>query len=493
MTLFTGCEESDHGIPGFTAPLPCTPQHTVLEAVSGFDTRWLRCPPVWVEAAAAGRTVSLASTAFAPDPLQRLPYPWPYPTPSYRYVMDGYNHEIARPQLVQLLLDTTPVRLAGREYEVRREGQGHTLYDQAGYGVPLVPCRQPDDLVPVWLDRTAGIGVYLAWLTDCSAAWAEDADWLWCSAVTQLVTHPPHAWPQALGPFLGGGIGWHFSRGVTGKGPRVSIATMEALTRRVARFFGDVAIHTLAHHAADLMLFYQPAVDEIVHQLLREALADWPHGAAARAVIAVHQEVDRQLGRLLEALGADDTLVISSDHGQEPMSRSLRPNVMLRQAGLLAVRGDKVDLARTRAVFHNSGWLLINTTAYCEGIVPPEEYEATLQEVERCLEAAVDPATGQTLGLRHSRHLWQGSTPPPGDLFVWGPTQTELRPYLFGPVCTPPEVGGHHQTSLHDSPYLQAILAGCGPGFAGMQLPRRNAEVAALIRRSLHLPDSGRA
>ena len=132
MTLFTGCEEPDHGTPGFTAPLPSTPQHSVLESVSGFDARWLRRPPVWVEAAAARRTVSLVCTAFAPDPLQRVPYPWPYPTASYQCVIDGYNQEIARPQLVRLQTGTTVVTIAKQQYNIRQEKQGYTVYE---------PCR----------------------------------------------------------------------------------------------------------------------------------------------------------------------------------------------------------------------------------------------------------------------------------------------------------------------------------------------------------------
>jgi hypothetical protein len=485
MTLFTGCEEADHGTPGFSAPLPPAPQHTVLESVSGFDPRWLRCPPVWVEAAAAGRTVSLVCTAFTPDPLQRVPYPWPYPTASYRYVMDGYNHEIARAQLVRLQERTTTLTIAQQKYEVSPEAYGYTVYSPAGTAIPLVPFHQPDDLQPLWLNRQAGIGAYLAWIQVPGAA---ATDWLWCSAVQQLTSHPRQTWPQELGPFLGAGIGWFFSRGVLGKGSGLTLATLQALTCGVARYFGEIAVQTLARHPADLMVFYQPAIDEIAHQMLRDALADWPDGGAAETLIAVHQEVDRQLGRLLEGIEAEDTLVISSDHGHEPIHRSLRPNVLLRQAGLLAVKGDKIDLGRTRAVFHSSGWVLLNTADRRGGIVPRREYEATLREVEQCLDHAVDQATGQPLGLQHSRSLWHGSAPPPGDLFMWGPPHMELRPHLFGAVCAPPEIGGNHQTSLHTSPYLQAILAGCGPGLHGAPLPTRNSGVAALIRRSLGLP-----
>jgi hypothetical protein len=350
--------------------------------------------------------------------------------------------------------------------------------------MPLVPLHQPEDLLPLWLDRTAGIGAYVAWLRESGTP---GSDWLWCSAVHRFASYPPQNWPHDLGPFLGAGIGWFFSRGFIGKGPRLAVSTLQALTCRVARFFGEIAVQALARHSADLMLFYQPAIDEIAHQMLRDALADWPDGAAARAMIAVHQEVDRQLGRLLEGLEADDTLLISSDHGHEPIYRAICPNVLLRQTGLLAVKGDKIDLERTRAVFHSSGWVLLNTTDRSGGIVPRGEYEATLREVEQCLAHALDPSTGQSLGLHCSRSLWQGSAPPPGALFLWGPPHVELRPHLFGSVCAPPEVGGHHQTALHASPYLQAILAGCGPGLHGAPLPTRNSGVAALIRRALGL------
>lgn len=485
MTLFTGCEEADHGTPGFTAPLPPSQQHSVLDSVSGFDMRWLRRPPVWVEAAAARRTVSLVCTAFAPDPLRRVPYPWPYPTASYRCVIDGYNHELARPQLVRLQEGTTTLTLAEQKYEIHREKHGYTVYSPAGVAMPLVPFQQPEDLLPLWLDRAAGIGAYLACLRESGMP---ENDWLWCSAVQQFVSDPHQDWPLDFGPFLGAGIGWFFSRGFIGKGPRLAVSTLRALTCRVARFFGELAVQALARHPADLMLFYQPAIDEISHQMLRDALADWPYGAAAQAMLAVHQEVDRQLGRLLEGLADDDTLLISSDHGHEPIHRAIRPNVLFRQAGLLAIKGDKIDLAHTRAVFHSSGWVLVNTTDRADGSVPQGAYEATLQEVEQCLDAAVDPTTGKPLGLRHSRSLWHGAAPPPGDLFIWAPPQVELRPYLFGPVCTSPEIGGNHQTSLHDSPYLPALLAGCGPGLHGAPLPTRNSGVAMLIRRALRLP-----
>jgi hypothetical protein len=482
MTLFTGCEEADHGVPGYTGPLPAVTRQSVSESASGFEARWLRSPPVWVDAAAAQRTVSLICTAYAPEPWQRVPYPWPYPTAAYRCVIDGYNHEIARSQLIRLRGQRTRLTLAQQPYEVRQTQHGYTLAGPAGTALPLCSYRQPDDLQPLWLDRAAGVGAYLAWL---HLPGSSTSDWLWCSAVHQWAAQPAQPWLSDLGPFLGAGLGRAFSRGTIGKGPRLSIDLLQALTCSVARFLGELAVQALARQSADLMVCYQPAIDEIAHQLMRDALAAWPDGAAAQAMIAIHREVDRQLGRLLDGLTADDTVLISSDHGHEPIYRCIRPNVVLRQAGLLSVQGDKIDLERTRAVFHSSGWVVINTTERAGGIVPRSAYEATLKEVAQCLEAALDPETHTTLGLQHSRHLWNGAAPPPGDVFVWGPPECELRPALSGAVCGPPEVGGSHQTTLHPSPYLQAILAGCGPSWPDVGLPTRNSGVAELVRRSL--------
>jgi hypothetical protein len=442
---------------------------------------------VWVEAAARGRTVTLAATAFAPDPLPDNPYPWPYPTASYRCVLDGYRHEVAEAQLLSLPDSATTLKIANYQLEITRRERLRHIRRAGGQWLALPVLQQPEELVLLWLDTATGVGVYVARLIVAGGRNATGQEWLWCTAASRLVTQPAGVWPTALGPFLGAGIGWHFSRGVLGKGPRLSLAVLEAITRRVARFFGDLAVWTLTSYPADLVLLYQPALDEIAHQLLHQALSDWPQGEAARVVVAVHQEVDRQLGRLLDHLGHEDTLIISSDHGQTPITAAVRPNILLRQAGLLTFKGDKVDLERTRALLLSNGWVAINTTQHRDGCVPPSAYATTLQDVEHCLQTPLRLPDGQALRLQCRRDLWPGTTPAPGDTFVWAPAAVELRPHFFGPVCGPPEVGGHHQTSLQSSPYLQALLAGCGPGLTTMSFPRRNSEVANLVRQALAL------
>ena len=83
-------------------------------------------------------------------------------------------------------------------------------------------------------------------------------------------------------------------------------------------------------------------------------------------------------------------------------SRHFKPNVVLAQAGLLALDAPgRVDLARTRAVYFpgNSGYVVINRQGRPGGIVPPAEEEDVRRRVTAALTAFKDPATGRPLGV----------------------------------------------------------------------------------------------
>src|SRR5262249_41891018 len=138
-------------------------------------------------------------------------------------VIDGYNREIARPQLVRLREGMTTLIMAEQTYKVRQAKHGYTVYSPTGAAMPLVPFQQPEDLLPLWLDRTAGIGAYVAWLRESGTP---ESDWLWCSAVQQFASYPHQSWLHDLGPFLGAGIGWVFSRGFIWEGAPLALSIL---------------------------------------------------------------------------------------------------------------------------------------------------------------------------------------------------------------------------------------------------------------------------
>jgi predicted AlkP superfamily pyrophosphatase or phosphodiesterase len=111
----------------------------------------------------------------------------------------------------------------------------------------------------------------------------------------------------------------------------------------------ETALHVLRSHRPHLLLLHIFALDSAQHG----------HGPLTPEAVAAVEKSDADVGRLLEALDAagmtDRTLVaVVSDHGFLRVSRALRPNVLLREAGLLQVDAAG-KLTGWTAFFHVSG------------------------------------------------------------------------------------------------------------------------------------------
>ncbi len=115
---------------------------------------------------------------------------------------------------------------------------------------------------------------------------------------------------------------------------------------RFARFFTSATLAAWRASDAQLLLAYQPIVDEAQHALL---LADpkqpgYSEGLAVTArgfLDTVYQVADQQVGRLAEALDfSRDALVVVSDHGMHPVWAQLNLQKLLVDEGLCALSGD---------------------------------------------------------------------------------------------------------------------------------------------------------
>ena len=111
----------------------------------------------------------------------------------------------------------------------------------------------------------------------------------------------------------------------------------------------DLAVHVIKRYKPRLLLLHIFDLDHEEHE----------HGPmtpeAKRAVEASDANIGRVLAAIDEAGVASETLVaIVSDHGFLPIETNLRPNAVLRQAGLLQV-DDKGKIASWQAVFQSSG------------------------------------------------------------------------------------------------------------------------------------------
>jgi predicted AlkP superfamily phosphohydrolase/phosphomutase len=113
-------------------------------------------------------------------------------------------------------------------------------------------------------------------------------------------------------------------------------------------------------------------------------------------------------------------LFISGDHGMRPAWKVLRPNVALRDAGLLRVGEDgAIDLGRTVALSPNGYWVNVNTVDWKGGVVPRADQDLILTRVERVLrELRGEDGEPIVTGL------WRSSEHP--DLGIGGPAGGDL-------------------------------------------------------------------
>lgn len=148
-----------------------------------------------------------------------------------------------------------------------------------------------------------------------------------------------------------------------------------------------------------LMLDYFPLGDDADHTLwgLLDRRAPAYDSTVARRAGELRERlwelVDLRLAALMavvrEAPGT--RLFVTGDHGMRATWRRFRPNVALRQAGLLAVdSAGRIDLARTRAASPNGYWISVNRDTRRGGIVTADSVASVLAQVRAALLAVRD-------------------------------------------------------------------------------------------------------
>ena len=111
----------------------------------------------------------------------------------------------------------------------------------------------------------------------------------------------------------------------------------------------DTAVYILKTHRPQLMLLHIFALDSAQHQ----------HGPMTPEAKEAVEKSDAVLGRLfatIESAGLSSrtAFVVASDHGFLPISRSLKPNAVLREAGFVKL-DDKGKVTSWEAFFHADG------------------------------------------------------------------------------------------------------------------------------------------
>jgi hypothetical protein len=213
------------------------------------------------------------------------------------------------------------------------------------------------------------------------------------------------AYDDAVGGTSGNTAVWEYLRGAFGP-PQWDGGD----GRAEARFLETVELVIAASTAGaewawrtrrpDLLLTYTAVGDDIDHAFWADVAPGVPgvppaRARTARAVrSAVWSLIDRHVGALQALVDATPgaALFVSGDHGMRAVWRTTRPNVVLAEAGLLALdaRGE-VDLGRTLAVSPAGYWITVNTTDFRGGAVPLSRRAIIADSVIRVLSAVRDP------------------------------------------------------------------------------------------------------
>ncbi len=514
-TLYTGAWSDTHGIVGNDVPVP---GGSVLESNTGYDTTHLKAEPIWVAAARQGLQVTVAAATQV--------YPFSPFTDERRFggnfgwnlvLFDGYQSLDAsdtvygagdleaRPlgtwlgtlpahvgEMREVALSVEDMRVDGLLYDDPKDPAAgfDTLYlgldRDPSSGITLKPTPvQPGKADAFESLRFKVAGGESPVFFRLYSLVPDGSDLLLYRTPVQLIrAHPARLEEPALqasGGFVGNGSSWLYSDGklgpVIGKGgdgtaERRYLESVTLVTRQYTKLT-DFAFDKTSW---DLLLAYLPYPDEALHTWLGVLDPNTPGYDPALAVRLrpfmdeALRTVDGFIGHLADrAAEAKAAFAISTDHGMQGVSRTIRPNVALAAAGLLGLDAKgEVDLARTQAVYFrgNSGEVLINRAGLPGGIVTPEQEPELKRKIAAALLGVRDPQTGKAVILEVMEPGAVQEPPlPPGALHLSIVAGYDLSAGTKGDVVGPIVPQGAHRVDSR-RPHMLGAFTIAGPGVA---------------------------
>ena len=472
--LWTGAYGDVHTITANNPPLLPRSEHAVTERCNGFYGDKLQADTFWVTAAKAG------IKAVAHQPTQGYPFTTHNSAPG-AVVVNGYQTK----QIASHVLWTAKNAAAGPDGAFILKHGPLTLHaTRIAGGLRLSASGQSIDVTAAPAETEPPRGRPLArrfsdgLLVDSPPAvlyfrlfsLTPDDFRLYASPWQELASSVPvPGLLQDAGGFIGNGASALLSSGRIS--PPEYLETAELVIRQMNRH----AAWLMKHFEPRLFQTYLPFPDEFDHEWL----------ALARGGSETIQEyrrwgyiaIDRGAEEFAKlAPGKKDTILWTSDHGMTPVNKYLNIPRVLADAGL----------DQSASYLYNS--LLVNSTDWKNGTVPPEGRAAIVDSARRALAAVRDPDTGQTIVRAFFTPAHDGNTlgiggPAGGDLYF------DLAPgfqasgragtALIEPLKIPRGVHGFLPTRED----MAAILIGRGPRLPkSAQWPLlRSIDVAPLI------------
>ncbi|HZD10849.1 MAG TPA: alkaline phosphatase family protein, partial [Candidatus Binatia bacterium] len=120
------------------------------------------------------------------------------------------------------------------------------------------------------------------------------------------------------------------------------------------RAHGDWALALMEEEPWDVLMVHFIALDIMMHAMWRYMDASHPRhesGPHQHAIRDGYRLVDEYVGRLLQRVPPDTTVIVMSDHGFGPLHKIVNLNVYLMQKGFLKLKRDVVNRLKA-AAFH---------------------------------------------------------------------------------------------------------------------------------------------
>lgn len=296
-------------------------------------------------------------------------------------------------------------------------------------------------------------------------------------------TGTPREWMQRLDAEVGfwPGVPDTDAFGEDSARPEVFLEQVE----RLVDFLTRAELLAVLRRDWDLLLMYQPQVDETSHEflLVDPAQARFTPDRAARFLSIVETSyalTDRSLDAIERALSPSDTLFVTSDHGMTPIFGDVAINRILRDAGL-------VTLDERKRASPSSAIFAVTSSGIAHLHRNPRADDTTLDRAERAL--AEFRHRGESPFDRVVRRERAGDlgldSPESGDLIALLRPGFQFTSAAEGePVRPSRSYGGHGYRNAFSQ--LDATFFAAGPG-----IPRERIEtigswqIAARVAKAL--------
>jgi arylsulfatase A-like enzyme len=214
----------------------------------------------------------------------------------------------------------------------------------------------------------------------------------------------------------------------------------------------EAAVHILREHKPNLLLFHLLALDSMHHRA-------GPGGPESYTTIAF---LDAQLARVIDAIEAAGlrdrtTVLVVSDHGFRTAEKTVRPNVLFRERGLVTGTGPERTAAAWTMSAGGTAMVYVTDPARRAALVPA--LTAMLAQTEGVAEV-VTPDRFADLGLPAP-----GTSTQVGDLLLLSKDGYDFGPADTGDLIVPVDAThrGHHGALASDSK-MDGIFVAWGAG-----------------------------